>query len=476
MIFFEKLTSHFKYTFVMTFTMVVICFNFSFANQEQSSTLTGFYCLSAEEKKAIDDQFDIQDLVNATTDQCLFENPVNKVYLAISFLKKGLFNPSSKSIDQTYYNEFPNNDSFFNYFSSRIRTISIENCKSLTIAYVITGSKNFKKMSICADTITQLTISASSLAATLMHEARHIDADDISHFTCTQGTEKGRAGTCDKSREQKGGYHYGTEFSAKVAKFGRNFHPAIVASLRADTMTKLLNRFNKVPQLLAPQYILARDADSQQIQLIDAKLNIKPTSYKITGHITDRHQNSAFVYNDNSTGKILGFDLYNGLQNNVGTYAEWYNSLSIKPQGFDLFFGGNMYYASGALIRFSSIQYEFVTASGTVRGNFDATPYGSFTRFVQPEICSTDKNSLYIQSSSQEFYKLSYLKQALNFSKVDSCQQQLESVSRFTNNTVLTLNKDNILTARTPDTKSTDFNSKYDYLSQPFGVFDFFIK
>ena len=460
----------------MTFFISIVSPNHVFADQEENTQLTGFYCLSSAEKKAIDEQFDIQDLINATTKECVFENPVNKVYLAINFLKKGLFSSSAKSTDQTYFNEFPNNDSFFNYFSSRIKTISIENCKSLTIAYVVTSSKNLKKMSVCADTITQLTISASSLAATLMHEARHIDADDIAHFTCTQGTEKGREGTCDKSREQKGGYHYGAEFTAKVAKYGQNFHPAIVASLRADTMTKLLNRFNKVPQLLAPQYVLARDSKSQQINLIDTALNIKTTSYKITGNITDRHNNSALVYNDSSVDKILGFDLYNGFQNNVGTFAEWYNNVTTKPQGFDLFYGGSIYNASGALSRYSSIQYEFVTASGVVRGNFDATSFGSFKRFVQPEVCALDKNSLYLQNFSQEFYKLSYSTLGLNFVKVDHCQEHIESIAKLENNTVLILNENNTLIAQPQNSSPIQFNQQYDFLSQPFGVFDFFIK
>ena len=458
----------------------------SMNNSEQNlvnDNLTGFYCLNSAEKKEIDLQFNIIDTIKAASGECLFENPINKVYLAIYLLKKGAYSKTIKSADQTYYNEFSNDQSVFNFFASRIKTISVENCKSLTIAYVLTGSKHLRKLSVCADTLTQLKISASSLAATLVHEARHIDRDDKAHFTCTQGTEKGREGSCDQSREQKGGYHYGVEYSIKVAKFGQNFHPAIYASLRADSINKLLNRFNQVPKIDTPQYALLRHLESQSIELLDDNMQIKKTDFIIKGQIFDRHQNSALVFNDLENTRLMGFDLYNGVQNNIGSFAESYNNLKIKPQNIDLFYSGYLYTASGYLAEYSQLIYEFSTPKGILRGQIDLTPYGKFAQFVQPILCNQDKNSLYLKNLDQQVFKISLTNNAQSantpvIQQIENCQLSILSSVQFKNGKSIYLSDHNQLYVDTKLIRShfLQSSSRYDFLSQPFSIFDFLIQ
>lgn len=445
-----------------------------------SAQLTGFSCLTPAEKAEFDETFIIKDLISATVPECVFENPVNKVYLALSFLKKGAFSPSTKSTDQSYFNVFPEQNSVFEYITERIQTIKIENCNSLTIAYVFTNERFLHEIHICADTITKLAISASSLAATMVHESRHLDPDDKSHVKCTQGSEIGREATCDQSREQKGGYHFGTEYSIKVAKYGKNFHPAIYASLRADAIQKLINRFNKVPQLNHPEYAIVREQNSNNILIIDQNLIFYDPHFKINGQIYDRNLNSALVVNIPNKKELVGFDLYNGTQTNVGTYASQINQMPIKPQQVDLFFSGNKYMSNSAMIDQKKLLYEFKNASGTTlsSGSYDYSAVGEFDQFIQPELCDSDNSSIYLKNKNQEIYKAAYdIQNKIYLSKVENCKTDILAIAKMKSQTISL--KNDLVLIKSNGAESAlsiaPFNSKYNFLSQSFNVYDFFI-
>lgn len=229
----------------------------------------------------------------------------------------------------------------YDYFTSRIKEIKVENflsrsCASVGVmAYVI--PREGAIMHICG-TIAQYKFSEFMLASTLIHEARHIDG--FAHVLCTHGSLKGGdldiGGACDSTYELQGSYGIETSYALDV--YNSTVDPLEKQETRSAAIRGLLGRFNKFPLDIEEGIITQSKKGS--INFFDGNQKIKLMNNAITGLMTNRDAVPVFFNDD---GSVKTYFYASELAEGEGRFANLYRGFSQAEQKdlVDVYYGDN---------------------------------------------------------------------------------------------------------------------------------------
>lgn len=139
------------------------------------------------------------------------------------------------------------------YFSERVREIELATdrdkvCIDRTLAHVV---PNNSRVHICSSFAELSTLVAME---TLVHEARHTK-DDLFHVKCLRRGFYGHRQGCDPSYEAGGAYAVSAEFYLRVART-EGLPAALRQEARAKFLLTLFHRFNKLPSIIEPSFLL----------------------------------------------------------------------------------------------------------------------------------------------------------------------------------------------------------------------------
>ncbi len=215
-----------KSIYYFTCSLMILFSSVSFA---ETST-----CVDKAQVKDVMKDFDFYG--SAQWDLCNDKNRLTQVSKALILLKGLKLQNATGPFSQNILKEQP-----YDFFKKRVSKIVFEaSCDdSTTTAYVIHEQKQI--IHICPREQEVI-----DTAATLVHEARHLDG--YRHVDCKRGLYSLQPGNgaCDSSYELKGSYAINVDFYLKVASTS-SVSPALRQFAKSNTLYYLTERFNALP-------------------------------------------------------------------------------------------------------------------------------------------------------------------------------------------------------------------------------------
>lgn len=340
------------------------------------------------------------------------DDPRNKIARALLFLKNGEFIPAAKSRDESFFNNF-NDTEPYDFFYRQVKTIVFSSSPSMCLdanpsaAFVVPYTSG--TLYVCLAALNNKVFNISFWAAALVHEAAHLYSSSR-HVTCSQGLYKGRTGSCDRSRRDGGAYSFDTDYRILIAKFGRNFHPAIKEASRNYALFNLLNRFNEVPKINIEKVSILHDRNNV-VWTLDGSGKLHMFG-KVSQVMIDRPGETISLY-DSQTHKFKSWSPYDGVGEAAGEYAKWANTAETEIKDV-------LYYSdvaereinrssSGMLLKDNILKFnmDLDLKSNAFRGAGEVKLNFSAKRFASPWQCDGSKSSLFIEAESGQFYEVS---------------------------------------------------------------------
>ena len=468
--------------------LVILSFLFNFTSvvraegpilTKYSTQLVDEGCLSEDLINEIKSDFEFtfdDELKDFKLEVCDVKHITNRILRGLVLLKYGQFSKSTKSKDQVFSDSFSDIHPY-EFLKNRIKKIHfVKECTKGVGAYVRSKENKF---SVCVNSYEKYFSEAwfaATYASMAIHESRHADKDDLGHYTCEHGSQKGASGGCDESVEQKGAYFYGTEYSAYVSKFGKNFHPAMRAESRSQAITYIINKFNKVPKVDSANYVVTRNSIGK-LGMITADYKYKEINQVLSGKIFPRIDGNIMIF-DQQKKEFRGWSIYDGFVKPDGSYAIDYN-LNIENRSdvtdyiSDSSWGTNV----GAMIFENSLRYYFGTLKieGTVNLPFSV----SNARILKPVLCRGPEDSLYVLKDHETVYEGSLDEnKKIQFKKAENCQTNILNVTDLSGR-IVALSEDGVIGEfknKTFEPIKSLANEKFDFLGEAFNLLDFFNK
>jgi hypothetical protein len=170
---------------------------------------------------------------------------------ALMFMRKTQFSANMpKSKDELFSGKFAAN--WYGYFAARINKLATQECAKGIIAFVRPGVD--RTMNLCFLALTDR-FSSVDRAATMMHEARHMD--NFPHMTCTRGPRKDLHRACDIKITDGGSYAVSVESYAQFAKYAEGVHPALKAYSRSAALIYAEEAFDTPVKINRSETLLA---------------------------------------------------------------------------------------------------------------------------------------------------------------------------------------------------------------------------
>jgi len=452
--------------------------NFVFADMDsKTEVMNEDGCLSESLIKEITSDFVItfdSALDAKTISACDTNDITNRLIRGLAFLKYGQFHTSKKSDDETFYNEFEAVKPY-DFLKNRIKKIHlIDECDSKTwVAYVKNNEDTFQ---VCVKNFKERFrsyIFSADYASTALHESRHTDSDDIGHVTCNRGNEKGSPMACDKDRAQHGAYHYGTDYYAYIANFGKNFHPAIQAGTRYSALNMLMNKFNKLPDLKVNQYVILKSSENNQLFSLSDQKKIHNLGTTTSDSLYSRGDGEFSIF-ESAKNHFVSWNFFDNKTGSArGSYAKEYNDkINSDVRFVDIIYPISNESFKTAMLVGSDLKY-------TVKGKdakIEKLSFQNPKRFLKPELCGKENDSLYILTEDQRVFRIRELFYRLNFEEVSNCQTDFLNVTLL-GKSKLGLTTDGRLLELTEKswTPVSGFEKKkFNFLSDSFDILDFF--
>lgn len=288
-----------------------------FVGVSQSTAITREHCLPAQEVTRLLSELNFVGADRWSTDEvCNPEKLTYKTIQALIFIRNLELSEGAHS--QLYPNLLGKNP--WSFFSSRIREIQFaKNCQAGVLAYVNLSQKNTAH--ICQALVHS---EVSSFAATLLHEARHVDG--FSHVMCSHGDLVGTAGGCDLKLEEAGSYGLEIEWGLKLAKSDK-VSKIVRDQSRSSSVYLLLNRINEFP--LGIKEGLALQALNGEITFFDGNNQALITSAASPDSVlSDRLGTPVFF--DARANSALGYYFSTELLSVPGFFAQYLTS-NLSP-------------------------------------------------------------------------------------------------------------------------------------------------
>lgn len=410
---------------------------------------------------------------------CDKDDVTNRIIRGLAFLKYGQFNTSKKSDDEEFYNDFEK-ISPYDFLKKRIKNIKLTNARSCNINYIIAFAfRNDETFYFCFENFKKYhkkEITAGSFANHALHEARHVDNDDSRHVTCEHGLGKGMERGCDRNRAQLGAYHYGTEYSVYIAKFGKNFHPAVKNKARADALLGLMNKFNEVPKINTARLAVLRDANDNSMLTVSESKETTNLNVKINGHLYPRSDGAFSIFNNNF---FSSWQIYNStFDAALGSYANEYNKTNFQHKFNDIIYGkGNEAYIS-AISYDNYLKYS----KSDSKDDSDKTiplPLNNFKRFLNPSNCGGKNDRIYLLSDDQTVLEgVVDENDEISFKKNSNCAVDFLNIAQL-GQSKLGLTTDGrlleLIGNKWKPVKETE-SKRYNFLSDSFDLYTFFLK
>lgn len=215
-------------------------------------------CISAQDMTEIAKSFkQYQNL--SGKEYCFDGSQLSYLLAGLNYIRKLEFvEPQVKSQDELFSGKFAQN--WFGYFTTRIKTIAIEqNCPQGAIAYVM-GFFHNNTMHVCPIGLTD-SFTPMDLASVFMHEARHIDG--FPHVMCSEGPRAGLSGACDKRISDGGSYAVTVETYSQLGQYGKNINPAYRAIAQASALIYGAESFQQPVKINTEEAFLALTEDKK---------------------------------------------------------------------------------------------------------------------------------------------------------------------------------------------------------------------
>ncbi len=437
-------------------------------------------CTSEEMIKEIqsDFKFSLEDSDREIQiNNCDLTSIPNKFIRALAYLKKAQYNRSYKSKDEFFLNTLNSTQTPYAFLRQRVQNIRftyLGNCQSLTTAAYVNRTIQ-KTFFVCL--APKLSLTAYFYAVSALHEAKHLDPDDLDHVTCTQGSGRGKPASCDEFKEKEAAYFYNAEYPALLARFGKNIHPSMKAYVRAAAMYSILNNFNEVPKISNSSMVILKDVDGN-LSTFNSSKQFK-TIFNIQNQKIFSQTNGTFnLYSENHR-VFTGWNPYDGLTAPNGAIANDYNNNAFqnRPLIQDIYYGDYSFGMIQPEILSLSLRFNYQTKQFDKEVQIK-TPFKKAQGFLNPSLCDGEKNNLYIQTEDQKVFEASLNDQKeIQFKELKNCKlvflnivhlNQLE-VGLSANGKILEQLKGQWQVV--PDL----INKKFDYMSRPLSIYDFFL-
>lgn len=408
-------------------TLVIFFSNLTFANSElNSNMMKEDGCIRQELVAEIMQDFEFSASSNVDLNKiysCDTNNITNVVVRGLIFLKYGKFSLSKKSNDELFFNEFKN-ISPYDFLKKRVKEIVFTNSYDCSSSSVVAFAKTGEELiNICYNNFNNQfknIFTAGSYAGTVLHEARHIDEDDIGHTTCIRGIEKGIAGACDQSRHQKGAYHYQADYRIYIAKYGKNFHPAIKVKSRADSILLITNKFNNLPKIDIARFIILRSALNNSIFTLNEEKKMNNLKLKLDGTLYQRFDGSFNIFNSNLFSNWEPYDKF--IEEARGAYAKEFNNSKLQLKFNDVIYPRtivNSYISAISIDNY--LKYTKTDSKGEIE-NVIPLPQNDFRKFLNPVICNGQHDRLYLLSNNHLVLEGKINEHnEIHFEKIDNC-------------------------------------------------------
>lgn len=300
-------------------------------------------CLDPQVSESILSEFNITtNRADVHFDNCSPSNLSYKVVLAAQLLKTL---PKIDPTPSTYNQKIMGSDPV-HFFKSRISKIVLENYRGRycdldvdhngvpifgTLAYVIQGST---EMTLCPWSAEN---SPVDVAATLLHEARHVDGHK--HVPCEGPLKNFEGNNCDTSYADQGSYAINVEFWLNLTNT-ETLDPILRSSMRSQALSFLVLRFNQMPFGIKDGALLHEPTGA--LSFFDGQdlTEVLPASSR-TAVVASRP--GSVVSFDSETNTVTSFSNVSlSISPATGPIAEKYrNTLSLdqKKNLLDVFFG-----------------------------------------------------------------------------------------------------------------------------------------
>lgn len=438
-------------------------------------------CLDPKDISAIKDDFNFKqdDDVTVKFDACDKENILNKVIQSLLILRDGEYEKTYSSDDDTFENSFAQ-ISPYQFLKDRIKTIHFKDkCHSDNVLAYVTNKET--KFTFCLQNNIAFNATTIEIAETAVHEARHVDNDDVGHVDCTQGNAMSMSGACDRSHEQHGSYFYSAEYSVLIYKFGKNFHPLQKKTMRYKALNYLLNRFNIVPKLKSEAYVYAKTNDNT-LSIMTADLKLKPVKNNMTEPLFSRINGELLIYNEQSK-EFSGWSYDSGpdkvIDNNFGTFATEYNTIPAAEKFNLLDYTVESVKNNSeisAILTDRTLKYSAKSDAERIKNTINLPFSEKPVRILKPKLCQGDIKNIYILTAGNMVYEGSLSDNTMSFKTKENCKTDIINFIDF-NNKILGLSTDGqILELKNNSIQPVEqFNQvKFNFLGEPFIVYDFF--
>ena len=358
---------------------------------------------------------------------CESDDPVRKLILALAYLKHGKFENVVRSDDESFTNTF-NYNFHYNFVRDRLKQILFMDNKCRTDSAVACVVPDEAPIAYIVETNIEL-LGPSELAGTLLHEARHMDG--FKHVTCSHGVYTNKTGTCDQTHSEKGAYYFDSEYSALIAKYGKNISPVVKEIAANEAVFTLLNHFNIMPQINYGPHVLAQTTEGK-VFAFNERLDFK-SIFNIPNYtIFDRGNRHYYAY-DEKAKEILELDPYRKRFLPAGqSFASNYmkNNLSDRPSIKDMFYPETEK-EGFALILDDYISYQRLW--NEQKKNFMSLkafrPGSSPLRFLHYSLCKGQAGDLFFQTENGKYFQITGSSPAQeNVIETNNCNTRFKNI------------------------------------------------